>query len=132
MTIQFKVKKHVTVPVLKIPDNGAPIYVRVNEAIHTAKDNTGRMPATPKEGEVKRKPPQLMQVTNLETGEIAQIVAGTVLESELKENYPGDGYVGKCFEIKKFKASGTKAYALYQVAEIEVEEESAATKPAKK
>jgi hypothetical protein len=120
MAIAFKVKKLVTVPLLKTPDNGTPIYVRITSEIFDAKDTEGRTPRA--EGTQKKQPPKLAHVVNLETGEVQQIIIGTVLGSELNDQYPDNGYVGKSFEIKKLKPAGGKSYAMYQIAEIEVDE----------
>lgn len=129
MAINFTVKKLVTVPLLKVPDTGVPVYVKVTSAIFQAKDTNGK---TVDASGVKQKPPMLAHVINLETGEVQQIIVGTVLESELKEGYPDDKYVGLSFEIKKHKPTGAKKYAMYQISEIEVTAEEAPTKAAKK
>jgi hypothetical protein len=124
MSIKFKVKNLVTVPLLKVPDDNTPVYVCITSAIFTAKDTNGKTAATNEDGspKTKQQPPRLAHVVNLETGEVQQIIVGAVLESELKDAYSDDSYVGKSFEIKKAKPTGSKRYAMYQIAEIEVEE----------
>ena len=106
--------KHVTMPTLKlIPD--VPAYVKITEAMFTGKSQ----PA--KEGEAAKKPPEIFNVINLETGEVCQMVAGTVVQREIQDNYPNDGYVNKCFMIVKGKKKGTgdRGYFTYEIAEIE-------------
>jgi hypothetical protein len=143
----FKVKKHVTVQLLKVED-GKTYYVKFNGAIHKAVVNEAeqkkyenakakydglsadeKAKVDPKDIPVPPNPPQLAQVVNLETGEIVQIIVGSVLESELKREYPDDSYIGKGFQIQKAKIQG-KRYAAYQIAELELEEEAPAAEAA--
>lgn len=142
---KFKIKAHVTVQLLKIADNGVPAYVKFAGAIFQAKTNEAEQKkfdlesakynkASPEERADMKvpqqpNPPKLAHVVNLETGEVQQIIIGSILESELKDAYPEDGYVGKGFEIKKQKPTGNKRYAMYQIAEIELPEEAQADVP---
>lgn len=108
------IKKHVTMPTLKlVPD--VPAYVKITDKIFEGKSQ----PA--KDGETAKKPPMIFNVINLETGEVCQMVAGKVVESEITENYPKDSYVNKCFMIikGKKKGSGDRGYFTYEIAEIE-------------
>ena len=108
------IKKHVTMPTLKLmPD--VPAYVKITDPIFQGKSQ----PA--KKGETEKKPPMIFNVTNLETGEVCQMVAGTVVHREILDNYPKDAYVGKCFMIikGKKKGSGDRGYFTYEIAEIE-------------
>ncbi len=105
--------KHVTMPTLKlVPD--VPAYVKITAPIFEGK----RQP--PKKGEEPKKPPMIFNIVNLETGEVCQMVAGKVVESEITGNYPKDAYVGKCFMIVKGKkkGSGDRGYFTYEIAEI--------------
>lgn len=52
---------------------------------------------TNEKGEVKTTP--IMRITDLETGEECDMIVPTLLVSELNENYPDNGYVGKKFEV---------------------------------
>lgn len=119
-----KVIKHVTMPTLKLmPD--VPVYVKILDAMFEGKSQKA------KEGEEAKKAPTIINVlsfsvnednTALETtGETCQMVAGKVLESELTESYPKDGYVGKVFMVVKGKKKGTgdRGYFTYTVQEIE-------------
>lgn len=136
--IQFKIKKHVTVPLLKVPDNGAPVYVRFEEPIY--RSTVPEIEKKKYETALKKyqeaiaagetdvtapqapNPPELAKVVNLETGEHMEIIVSTVLGAELRESYSGDTYVMKGFEIKKFKMQNGKRYATFQIAELELEE----------
>jgi len=106
--------KHVTMPTLKLmPD--VPVYVKITEKIFEGKTQ----PA--KKGETEKKAPWIFNVINLETGEVCQMVAGTVVQREIQDNYPKDAYVDKCFMIikGKKKGSGDRGYFTYEIAEIE-------------
>lgn len=109
-----KIVKHVTMPTLKLlPD--VPAYVKITDPIFEGKTQE------PKKGETAKKPPMIFNVINLETGEVCQMVAGTVVQREITENYPKDAYVNKCFMIVKGKKKGTgdRGYFTYEIAEIE-------------
>jgi hypothetical protein len=129
---KFAIKKHVTLPLLKLNDSGVPIYAfftgaifkaKVNEveakkyvkdlAVWEASDKTEPAPTVPN-------PPELAHVIDMETGEVAQIIVNAILKTELVDTYPNGTYVGKGFEIKKFKPTGGKRYAMIQIAEVEV------------
>ena len=110
-----KVIKQVTLPNLKL-EVGTPVYVKVSSSIYDGKERAA------KPGEEKQKPPKIINVINLETGEEQTLVAGALVVSELTENYPDDGYVNKCFMIEKGaskKGQGGRSYATYKIAEIE-------------
>jgi hypothetical protein len=137
---KFKVKAHVTVPLLKV-DDGKTYYVKFNGPIHRATVNEAEqkkyenarakwdaldaaakndtennpMPTPPN-------PPMLAQVIDLSSGEVAQIIVGSVLQSELQQAYPDHSYIGRGFQFVKAKIQG-KRYSAYQIAELELEEE---------
>ena len=111
--------KHVTMPTLKLMPDVA-VYVKITEKIFEGKTQ----PA--KKGEAEKKAPWIFNVINLETGEVCQMVAGTVVHREIIDNYPKDAYVGKGFMIikGKKKGSGDRGYFTYEIAEIELPKES--------
>jgi hypothetical protein len=125
----FKVVRNVTASLLKLVDN-KPVFVRFETAAEKAKPAKTVKAGT---SEVVKEPPFLARVTNLETGEIQEIILGAVLLSELDDGYPEKSYVGKAFRICLHKLDG-KAYNTYDLDEIEVTptEAPAADKPAKK
>lgn len=117
---KFAVKKHVTLPLLKIvPEK--PMYVRFEAAIEKAKPQAGGRTPSADSAAAKKEPPELAHVIDLTTGEHAQIIIGTVLGAELRATYSNDSYVGKCFEVVQHKVQG-KQYATYGITEIEVEQ----------
>jgi hypothetical protein len=135
MSVQFKVVKNVTVPLLKIADDGTPIYVKALGPIFKAKDISGRVSRASKDGEpskVTMQAPELLNVLNYETDKEAQIIVSTVLGSELRETYPNDGYVGKSFQIKKYKMQGGKRYATFEIIEISVDDHAPVNQSAQK
>src|ERR1035441_6792939 len=123
LNLEFEVVKNVTVPLLKISDDGQPIYVKILSAIFKARDITGRAPRAVKDGEpapMRMEAPELVFVVNLKTGEEQQIIVNSVLGSNLREAYPNDSYVAKCCEIKKHKVAGGKRYATFSIREVAV------------
>lgn len=111
---QFKRTKVVTVPLLK-PALGVPFYVRADGEIYLGKE----LKATA--GAKKMEPAHLMNCTNLETGELCQIIVPSVLLSIMTEEYPEKSYVGKSFEMTKLPKNSGKDYHGFTVNEIEVE-----------
>ena len=111
-----KIIKILTLPLLKL-EEGVPVYIKFEGPTFIGKEIA-------EEGDKKRKePPTMANVTNLETGELAQIMLGSVLQGILADDYPGDRYVGKGFMVllgakKRSKHGG--AYNTYNVSEIEV------------
>ena len=106
-----KVVKNVTLPLLKKEDD-TPIYIKSIGAIFKGKQVNG------KDAE-KMEPADLMNIINLETGEEMQVICNSVMKSTFNEEYPGDGYIGKCFRVTQMKVEG-KRYKNYSIAEIEV------------
>lgn len=108
---KVKVIKNVTLPILKREDN-VPIWVRITAPIHTGKQLKGT-------GEkAKMEPARLVDLVDLTTGEIMQMICNTVLESSLTEAYENDSYVGKCFLIEQQSPEG-KRYKTFKILETE-------------
>lgn len=128
--IAFEVVSHVTLPLLKIEDDKTYAVT-----IETAFKKGEAAPARkikeeytdPETGEVKtrdamskvQEPPVLCQVTNLFTGERAQMIAGAVFHSEITKQYPDDTYVGRSFQFSVQKASG-KRYKVPMISEVKL------------
>jgi|SRR5882672_2029137 len=109
---QFKRKKLLTRPILKFIKD-IPVYIRCEGAIYLGKEMKQQ------QGEKKKEPAHLADVIDLSTGEVAQIIVNAVPMSVLKENYPEDSYVGKCFAITRQSRKEGKAYDPFNVEEIE-------------
>src|SRR5487761_605690 len=110
--MEFKRKKLLTVPVLKFKE-GESRYVKITDAMHIGK------PQKAKEGEKAKEPATLANCVNLEDGAICQIIVSAVVKSVLVEEYPNDGYVGKCFSITKQGRNPGKQYNQFDIEEIE-------------
>lgn len=106
----FKVKKRVTVQLFKMKP-GADNYYLIDGAMHEGKKIDEDKNAA-----------ILMNVTDLVTGEEGQIICPTILQRELTEGYPDDGYVGKKFWWRITRVPGVK-YNLVDIAELEAEGE---------
>lgn len=110
--MEFKRKKLLTIPVLKFKE-GEIRYVKITDAMHVGK------PQKAKEGEKAKEPAVLANCINLEDGAICQIIVSAVVKSVLTEEYPNEGYVGKCFAITKQGRNPGKQYNQFDIEEVE-------------
>lgn len=118
---QIEVERRITVPVLSLkfdPVNPRPLSVVFQIVTPIAvgralKDDDGRRTR----GGAKMEPAEVCMVKS-RTGSVRQLVVGTILGTELKEGYPGDGYVGKWFHVVKYPKAPGKDYSLYEVTQI--------------
>lgn len=113
------IKKVLTVPLIKLRA-GMTIYVKALAAMFEAKPIKNA-----KEADKDKKAPTLLQVLDLETGALAQIILGTILADIFNDEYPQNAYIGKGFKIivgeqKASQAGGGKRYNQYEVYEIEI------------
>jgi len=83
----------------------------------------GEMETVPSRDEKRQGDVTLMRVIDLDTGEIRQIVVGTVLRNVLHEE-PG-GYLNKCYLISCDEMDEEKGWRNYYLTEIENPAESA-------
>lgn len=67
----------------------------------------------------KKEPATLCHAVDMETGEEGVIICPMVLQKELNENYPGESYVGKGFEISKTR-DPEKKYNHVSISEVAV------------
>lgn len=111
-----KIAKILTLPLLKLVE-GTPVYVKF-----TGKTFVGKKIAE-ETGKVAKEPPIMANVINLATGELVQIMLGSVLQGILKDEYPDDSYVGKGFVIQlteKKRGRNGGNYNTYKVAELDL------------
>lgn len=106
----FKIKKFVTLPHIKLSP-GQDYYLRFDTVMHLGKAI-----------EKDREPATLAQVTNMETGEVGEIICSQLLRENLNEAYPNDAYLGLIFHIRLTKVPDKK-YNLVHIAEVEDEGE---------
>lgn len=114
----FKRKKLLTRPVLKL-EVGITQYVKVESPVYIGKEiqSTRGRPST---DEKKKEPAHIIDVIDLAHNyEPSQIIVNAVLLGVLKDNYPSDSYVGKCFAIAKLDKRPGKDYFPFKVEEIE-------------
>jgi hypothetical protein len=136
-TMQFEIVKHVTLPLIKILEDGTPMYLRFESEIRVADQlvaTRARQTKDPTTGKVEEKgapmpPPDIADVTDMQTGQLGQIIVNAVLKSNLEKVYPKNEYVSKCFQLKKIKTS--KRYFTFEILEIRLKGQAAST-PAKK
>ncbi len=103
---------------LKTKD-GVPVYVKIIQAI----DVQAKLDAEGKQKTDDRGNPatvSILKCVDLETGEVATMVAGKALCDRLKTYQGGnDRYVGLCFEITKLPQEAGKRWKDYRCHEIE-------------
>lgn len=109
-----KRKKLLTRPVLKLVKE-QPRYVLLQARIYIGKEMRQRSP-----DDKKKEPAHLVDVIDLTTGELAQVIINAVPMSVLTEEYPNFGYVGRCFELTRQTRQEGKSYDPFKVEEIEV------------
>lgn len=107
-----KVKRNLTPPVLKLVED-VPVYVQILAPMYIGKSIAA------KPGEKEKEPATIIDCANLETGEVCQIVANTVLRSTLNETFPNDGYVDHRFSICKKSKQPGKQYNKFEILELE-------------
>src|ERR1700679_3879658 len=105
----FKIKAHVTLPLFKLGELTRFLRFEVPYYIGKVVDD-------------KKEPPTMCKVTDMETGELGEVILGQILKEKLEEQYPDDGYVGKIFAISKTAPEGTRKYSLFHIAEVEEEQ----------
>ena len=123
---EFEVVRNITLPFIIIPADGVPFYVKFNTAIEPDKTTFSERVRKGKVNadgiQQSAEPMHIAEVTNLQSGEVGRLVAHQVLESNLNEAYPNDGYVGKYFKISKQKSA--KRYFTFNIVEIKMKTKS--------
>ena len=109
---QFKRVKNLTLDILKFVE-GEPRHVKITAAMHVGKEQK------PDAEGKKHEPAILASCINLDDGAECQIIVSAVVRSTINDEYPNDGYVGKCFAITKKARVAGKQYFPYGVEEIE-------------
>lgn len=112
-----KVIKQVTLPLWKLRAGGE-LFVKITEKMQIAKALKNQTAE-----DKAKEPPTLINAVKLDTGEVGQFIAGSVLRDIFNDEYPNNSYVGKGFWIKveaqkDSKAGGGRRYNNYTVAEI--------------
>lgn len=113
--LQYKITRQVSVPTLHMAAAGTYLY-RIELPVKYRAKST-------EDGGTDRNIP-VLRVTDLEVGVTGEVIPGKILLDTLLDQYPDDGYVGKCFEIIKKpsgrRGPGGREYNLFEVNEISV------------
>ena len=117
---EFKVKEQVTVPVLK-QESGETVAIKITAPILVEDqfdtkidEETGEIIKQTFKGKIN-----VGRVVELTSGQLFQYVFNAISASEIRNAYPDDSYVGKCFLIKKLAVVAGKRYKEVQIIEIE-------------
>jgi hypothetical protein len=106
----FKTKKFVVKQLFKIKP-GVEYYFKATGPMHIGKQIDDQKEAA-----------TLMDVIDLPTGELGQIICGKLLRDSLAENYPNHSYVGKAFCIELMKVPEKRYNMLKTFNEIDLDE----------
>lgn len=115
-----EVVKVLTLPLLKLRA-GITIYIKPTEPMFQAKPQKN----IKEDDDASKKPPTLMHCVDLQTGELCQIIPGSILADIFNDDYPNQTYVGRGFKIvvgeqKAVQGGGGKRYNQYTVSEIKL------------
>lgn len=118
----FTTKRQVILPVLSLQVD-QPRIVKFLEAmrisaVKASPESAARAKAEGK-GDQKEKPATVAPVVDMQTGENLTLIVPAVLEANLKEQYPDDGYVGKGFYVMKKAKRPGKRYFDFEISEVE-------------
>lgn len=130
----FKVSRQVTVPSLVLKEVGKPHILKIMDKMRISTY------VDPDPKKKKEKPATICGVTNMETGEVAQLLVPSVMEANLRRDYDavvkveGEGreakivedsgthaYVGKVFRVENLGKRPGKRYFDFSILELEQE-----------
>lgn len=117
---KFAKLRQVTLGVLKLSPK-EPRYLCIVDAMHVSADIAPDAPAkdSDKPAAKKKEPATVAHALDMETGEEGVLICSAMLRSQLQREYPGDGYVGRGFELVSTKVPD-KAYNVVSITEVEV------------
>lgn len=107
---QYEIVQDVVLPILTMPV-GETRGFQITGPMFEGKE-------IKEDGKAKRGKATLANVVNLVDGQRMQIVIPTVLEANLRENYPEDGYVGRSFMVRNMGKRPGKEYNDMQISEV--------------
>lgn len=130
----FKVKRQITVPSLVLKEVGKPHILKIMDRMRISTY------VDPDPKKKKEKPATICAVTNMETGEVAQLLVPSVMEANLRRDYDamvkveGEGketrivedngahtYVDKVFRVENLGKRPGKRYFDFSIFEVEAE-----------
>lgn len=109
----FKRKKLITVPSLSMK-TGEERVLRFDSPITVSKVVDPKKP--------NEKPADIANVIDMETGEEFIFLVPSVVMHNLQDNYDGEEYVGKTFQILHQGKNSGKRYMNFSIAEVEIDE----------
>lgn len=110
---QFKIKSRISLAVLKIRPNGGPRYFKFLKPMFKGRKLDDQKDAA-----------TLIESIDLVSGEHGVIIPPTILQKDLAEAFPGDSYVGRCFEVVVTRDTAKK-YNHVALAEIDDPQDAA-------
>lgn len=120
----FEVARLVTVPFL-VMEPDVKYFVRFDSTFEQDTSSfSERMRKSRKQDETKdtQEVVRIAKITNLATKQPAKLIAHATLESNLKETYKNDEYVGKMFQIEKRAKAKGKSYFTFDILELKLKE----------
>lgn len=96
-------RKLLTIPALSLKEN-EPRILRFDSLMKIGKVMKAQ------EGKKQMEPATIASVTDMNTGEIFELIVPAVLQSVLHENFPNDDYVGRVFELEALPKREGKQY----------------------
>lgn len=122
--MEFKRKKLITVPILKLVEDKT-IYVRITGPMFLGKEEKPKA-----DGEKPKERAMLLPCQNLqENNAECQVIASSVIKGNLIEHYPDGSYAGKCFAFTKRGRNPGKQYNMVDIEEIEDPDAKPAEEP---
>ena len=116
------IKAKVSVPDFQFSENESAYYVRFEGTMVRAAERDASVPTNVARGaQAPMAPPWKARVIDLETGELVSALIPTMLRNVLEEAYPGDGYVGREFQVVMHAPKGKARYRTCDVDEIDFE-----------
>lgn len=113
----FRIKKHVSVPMLEIPP-GVSFVCRIADEVRVLPAIEGHKPRF-------KDSPHYASTILAPNGEARLFTWTAVFKSEMEKNYPDKSYVGLWFRITKLPMKSGKDYNTYAIEELEAEDEAA-------
>lgn len=114
----FKVKRQVILPSLSLQE-GVARTLTILEAMRVSTVKAARPRAKGEKDDGPQKPATVCPVVDVTTGENFTLIVPAVMEGNLRENYPDDGYVGKTFYVQKKPKRPGKRYFDLELSEVE-------------
>lgn len=114
---QFRPVRSVILPALNL-GVGQPRVLYIKDAMRVS---TVKADPKKKGEEAREKPATVCTVADMQTGEEFTLLVPAVMEGNLREAYPQDGYVGKAFLCEKKPKRAGKRYFDFALIEVAIQ-----------